>query len=243
MLEDEIADIDARLSRIRAAEQVAHTVMYTESTNDTNSWLHKPVKAVQEVLPLFRRYKKLRVLDLGCGIGRNAISIAEYYKDIDCTIDGVDLLEVAITKFEQNAKAHHVDDKLTGIVQAIENYTIAENSYDLIISISALEHIDTETRLIQKLLEIKRGLRPSGIGCFLINSDIREINPKTGDQLEPQFEINLPTEKLQLLLDNTFHDWEILKNSVSRQEYNIPRGSITSRLCTNVVSFVARRTE
>lgn len=233
-----------RLTRIRESEKNSHIETYTkENLYAKNSWLQKPIKTVRELIPLFSNYKELRVLDLGCGIGRNSICIAETYQNINCTVDCVDLLEIAIEKLKQNGKAYGVEDIINGIVKPIEEYKIRQDSYDLIMAVSALEHIDSEESFISKLSEMKNGVRKNGIVCLVINSNVRETNAKTGEALEAQFEVNLPTEKLQPLLEDTFSNWRILKTGVSAQEYDIPRNGIISHLDTNVVTYVAQKTE
>ena len=236
--------MDDRLIRIRESEKKSHIEAYTnEKLYSTNSWLQRPIKTVQDILPLFDGYGELRVLDLGCGVGRNSICIAEKYKSINCVVDCVDLLEIAIEKLTQNARDYHVSENINGIVQSIEEYNICSNSYDLIMAISALEHIDSEESFLRKLAEIKSGLKKNGIVCLVINSDIREINSETKEALEVQFEVNLPAKKVQSFLDDVFSGWRILKASVKAQEYDIPRDSIVSHLYTNVVTFVAQEGE
>lgn len=231
-----------RLTRIRESEKNSHIETYTkENLYDKDSWLQKPIKTVREIIPLFEEYKELRVLDLGCGIGRNSICIAETYQNITCTVDCVDLLEIAIEKLNQNAKEYGVSEIINGIIKPIEEYEIRQDSYDLIMAISALEHIDSEESFIRKLSEMKNGARENGIVCLVINSNVRETNAKTKEPLEAQFEVNLPTEKLQLLLEDIFSDWRILKTGVAAQEYDIPRNGSTSHLDTNVVTFVVQK--
>lgn len=234
--------MDERLAHIRANEKMSHVAIYTnEKLYQSNTWLRKPIKTVQDICPLFNGYDKLQVLDLGCGIGRNSIYIAEKYKNINCTVECVDLLEVAIEKLRQNAKEHNVSSHIIGIVKSIEEYDINVNAFDFIMAISALEHIDTEQSFIKKLFEIKNGLRKDGIVCLVINSDIKEINLDTQENLDAQFEVNLSTEKIQEYLNDIFSGWNILKYSVSKQEYDIPRDSIISHLYTKVVTYVARK--
>lgn len=234
--------MDERLAHIRANEKMSHVAIYTnEKLYQSNTWLRKPIKTVQDICPLFNGYDKLQVLDLGCGIGRNSIYIAEKYKNINCTVECVDLLEVAIEKLRQNAKEHNVSSHIIGIVKSIEEYDISVNAFDFIMAISALEHIDTEQSFIKKLFEIKNGLRKDGIVCLVINSDIKEINLDTQENLDAQFEVNLSTEKIQEYLNDIFSGWNILKYSVSKQEYDIPRDSIISHLYTKVVTYVARK--
>ena len=234
--------MDERLAHIRANEKMSHVAIYTnEKLYQSNTWLRKPIKTVQDICPLFNGYDKLQVLDLGCGIGRNCIYIAEKYKNINCTVECVDLLEVAIEKLRQDAKEHNVSSHIIGIVKSIEEYDISVNAFDFIMAISALEHIDTEQSFIKKLFEIKNGLRKDGIVCLVINSDIKEINLDTQENLDAQFEVNLSTEKIQEYLNDIFSGWNILKYSVSKQEYDIPRDSIISHLYTKVVTYVARK--
>lgn len=234
--------MDERLAHIRANEKMSHVAIYTnEKLYQSNTWLRKPIKAVQDICPLFNGYDKLQVLDLGCGIGRNSIYIAEKFKNINCTVECVDLLEVAIEKLRQNAKEHNVSSHIIGIVKSIEEYDISVNAFDFIMAISALEHIDTEQSFIKKLFEIKNGLRKDGIVCLVINSDIKEINLDTQENLDAQFEVNLSTEKIQEYLNDIFSGWNIFKYSVGKQEYDIPRDSIISHLYTKVVTYVARK--
>lgn len=234
--------MDERLFRIRESERKSHTEIYmNEALYNSNSWLQKPIKTVRELSLLFDDYSELRVLDLGCGVGRNSIYIAERFKDKSCIVDCVDLLDIAIQKLMQNAKEHNVTRKINGINKSIEEFKIDSQSYDLIMAISALEHIDTEESFLIKLNEIKNGLRENGIVCFVINSNVREMNLNTNEVIDAQFEVNLPTEKLQEYLTKVFNDCDLLKSSVIEQEYDIPREMFISRLHTDVVTYVVRK--
>lgn len=156
--------MDTRINQIRENEKMSHTKMYTdEKLYHTDSWLQKPVKTVREISSLFDNYTSLRVLDLGCGVGRNSIYIAKRFQSINCSVDCIDLLPLAIEKLSQNAKEHNVSLNICGINKSIENYEISQNHYDLIMAISALEHVDSPDSFFAKLIEIKNGLRENGI--------------------------------------------------------------------------------
>lgn len=234
--------MDERLKRIRESESRSHIEIYTdEKLYATDSWLKKPIKTVRDIVPLFENYNSLRVLDLGSGVGRNSIYVAECFRDIDCRVDCVDLLEIAIEKLQENAKEHNVEAGIRGIQKSIEEYTIEADFYDLIMAISALEHIDTEESFVKKLLEIQEGLRKKGVVCMVINSEVKEKNKDTEEAVDAQFEVNLPTAKMQEYISQVFDGWDVLKTTVSAQEYDIPREGFVSRLSTNVVTFVARK--
>lgn len=233
---------NTRLQKIRASERKSHTEMYSgDELYKEDSWLKKPVKTVLDILPLFDEYKELRVLDLGCGVGRNCIAIAQRFKDIFCQIDCVDFLELAIEKLLRNSYEYNVASAIKGTIQTIEEYVIKDNYYDLILAVSALEHVDSKETFCKKLAEIGEGIREGGVVCLVINSNVLEKDKSTGVVLPPQFEVNLLTEELQSLLDTAFAGWIVLKSTVREQQYDIPREGGISELSTAVVTFVARK--
>ena len=234
--------MDERIKAIRESEKRSHIEMYSnEELYKTDSWLRKPIKTIIELMPLFEAYKQLKVLDLGCGVGRNCISIAKLYDHIDCMIECVDILPLAIEKLYSNAKEYGVADNIHGAVSTIEDYTIKDGYFDLVIAVSALEHVAEERNFVAKLNEIRDGVRENGIACLVINSDVHEYSKATGEPQAAQFEVNLPTTELQGILSSVFAGWSILKSSVREQRYDIPRENGISDLTTSVVTYVVRK--
>lgn len=234
--------LDKRIEQIRESEKKSHTEMYSnDELYKSGSWLNKPIKTIKEITPLFKDYKKINVLDLGCGVGRNSIYIAQEYKDIDCVIECVDILEIAIEKLYSNANEYNVSSNICGVVKPIEEYDIQKDKYDFIIAVSALEHVESKTSFINKLIEIKEGVRKNGIICLVINSNVRENDKLTGEELPAQFEVNLFTTELQNILNEIFSEWTILKSTIQEQQYDIPRENRIIDLKSSVVSFVARK--
>lgn len=226
---------------IRQAEKESHEQAYNQNELfQKGSWLAKPVKTVLEILPLFEGNRNLRILDLGCGVGRNCIPAAQM---LDCIVDSVDILPMAIEKLMYSAKQYEVSDRINGMISSIDDFSIQHDCYDLILAISALEHVESEIRFCQKLEEIQSGIKPDGIVCLIVNSQVTEIDVETGNELEPQFEVNLPTEKMKNLLLDVFLGWEILKHTVVHQCYEIPRSTGIAKINTDVVTLVARKFE
>ena len=173
--------MDSRIKQIRESEKKSHIEMYsTEELYKSESWLKKPSKTVQELIPMFEDYKKINVLDLGCGVGRNSIPIACEYKNVDCIVDCVDILELAIEKLYANADTHGVSSSIHGVVKSIEEFAIKEDYYDFIMAVSSLEHVESEKDFENKLEEIKDGIRKNGIVCLVVNSNVQERDKVTG---------------------------------------------------------------
>ena len=230
------------LNRIRDAEKRSHLEVYSAAKLfEPGSWLARPVKTVMDLLPLFEKYPQLRVLDLGSGVGRNAIPVAQKFRHIHCRVECVDILDYAIDKLRENAEKLGVAEAVQGIVSPLDAYPVEENAYDLILAISALEHIESEEAFVGKLTQLRNGTRDHGIICLVINSNVTERDTRTGEAVPPQFEVNLPTDKLMGLLDNAFANWEQIKRTVVHQQYEIPRDSGPVDLSTDVVTCVVRK--
>lgn len=233
---------EKNLKSIRNAEKESHLEIYsTAKLFESGSWLQKPVKTVIDLLDSFKNYQELNVLDLGCGVGRNCIPIAQKFNNICCNIDCIDILDFAIDELNKNGICYGVENEINGIVSSIDDYKITKNHYDLILAVSALEHINSENAFIEKLAEISQGVRINGIVCLIINSEISEINKDNGQPLVPQFEVNFKTQKLLNILEETFCGWNIIKSAVRSQRYDIPRKNCISDLTTDVVTYVAQK--
>ena len=229
-----------RLFAIRQAERISHEKTYgANGLYEPGSWLAKPVKTVLETLLLLAGREDFRALDLGCGVGRNAIAVAKAFPE--GSIDCVDILPGAIGKLEANAEKYGVTGVIRGILSGIDQFAIERAGYDLILAVSALEHMDSREAMLQKLTEIRQGIRPGGIVCLIMNSGVREQETDTGTELVPQFEVNLPAQTLISALETAFSGWQVVKHTVVHQQYEIPRDREVSLVQTDVVTYVVRR--
>mgnify|MGYP003304970824 CR=1 FL=1 len=230
----------SRLTEIRRAEAQSHTAAYESlELYAPGSWLSKPVKALGALLPLYAGRPGLRVLDLGSGVGRNAIACARELPG--CTVECVDILPVAIEKLLENAEKMGVGDSIRGIAAPVDGFEIEENGYDLILAASVLEHLDSRASAIRKMSEIARGIRTGGAAMILMNTGVREWDADTREMLDAQFEVNLPPEEVRELLDDFFRGWEVLWDKCIHYEYPVPRGERVAVISSEVVTFTARR--
>ena len=179
------------------------------------------------------------MLDLGSGVGRNAIACAERLPE--STIECVDILPIAIEKLQENAKKLGVSRQIRGIVSPVDVFEVEQSAYDIILAASVLEHLDSKACAERKLREVSDGIRPGGAVLIVMNTGVREWDSETGEPLPPQFEVNLPPEEIRGLLGDAFCGWEILWDRCIHYEYQVPRRDRTAVISAEVVTFTARR--
>ncbi|TDM49255.1 class I SAM-dependent methyltransferase [Macrococcoides goetzii] len=231
----------SKIDAISSAEIEYHDAFY-KSTKlyEPGSWIGKPVANVMGAFELLDVTKPLKILDLGSGVGRNAIAIAQ--KAVDSTVvDCIDLLPSAIEILNDNAKAYNVKDKINGIVSTIEDYQI-NKEYDFIIGVSTLEHVNGEAAFKKVLNDIRNHLVINGIACLIINSEVQEKDIETGELLVPQFEVNMLTKDMQKLVHDIFEGFEFVKEEIKLLNYRINRAGKDVNLSTNAVTFIIGRT-
>ena len=229
-----------RLETIRKAEAESHTAAYESLTlYAPGSWLSKPIRALEALLPPYAEREGLRVLDLGSGVGRNAIACARALKNAQVTC--VDILPMAIEKLMENAESFGVSGQIQGICTPVDGFSIEPEGYDIILAGSVLEHLDSSASTLRTLDAIQKGIRPGGAAMILMNTGVKEWDARTGEPLDPQFEVNLPPEEVRGILGETFRGWEVLWDKTIHYEYQVPRGERTAMISAEVVTFTGRR--
>lgn len=231
-----------RIANIRSEEKKYHDDCYdTYDLFEPGSWLHKPVATVINLLDKYSHREYLNVLDLGSGIGRNSLPIAESMKHRNGKVVCVDLLESAIDKLHSYSQEFGVAQYIVPTLSDIEQFVIEPDEYDLIIAVSSLEHVRSEQALERKLQEMNAGTKRNGANCIIIASNIREVNLIHAHELDPMFEVNLTTARMFELLDQQYTGWEVEQRFVKPLEYEISRKGEPVRLTSDCITFVAKK--
>ncbi|WP_163582899.1 class I SAM-dependent methyltransferase [Gracilibacillus saliphilus] len=231
-----------RIKFIRKEEKKYHDHCYDNyRLFEKGSWLYKPVKSVMESIALLEGKNPLKVLDLGAGVGRNSIPIAEKLKDQGGRVVCVDLLDSAIEKLIEYSKEFDVADNIETEKADIGQYSIKEAEYDVIVAVSSLEHVSSENILERVLNQMTQGTKKAGINCIIINSEVEEIETETNKRLDALMEVNLSTDQMINKLNNNYKGWKVIKQLVRPLEYQIVRNEKPVLLKSNAITFVVQK--
>jgi 2-polyprenyl-3-methyl-5-hydroxy-6-metoxy-1,4-benzoquinol methylase len=231
-----------RLERIRQEEKEYHDYCYDHyKLFEKGSWLYKPVKTVMEIVPHLLNLKEIKILDLGCGVGRNSIPLVQAFRRQVVEMDCVDLLESALIKLQQYSTEFKVNEFIKPVNADISSFEIKKDTYDLIVAVSSLEHVDSVETLKHVLQRMKRGTRKGGINCLIVNSEVTETDIETQTALDVLMEINMHTNDMSKLLQDTYPNWEILKTVVNPLRYEIVRNQNPVLLTTNAITLVVKK--
>jgi tellurite methyltransferase len=232
----------SRLEEIRLKEKLYHDEFYQNVKLFTNgTWLQMPVRTVMDTFESLPKKTDVKVLDLGCGVGRNSIPVAQQLEGANSKVVCVDLLESAITKLEEYAHEFGVADKLELVQLDISDFNISSHYFDYIISVSALEHLDSILTFQRVLNTLKLGTNEQGVHCFIISSNIQETEIDTGLRLDPMFELQFKTDTLMNILRNTYTDWAVSRETVAEYSLEIVRDDKRVLLKSDVVTWIAQK--
>ncbi len=196
----------------REATKVYHTQLYTRRTlfEKGASWLEKPEEEILSVVKKnFLGKKNIKVLDLGSGVGRNAIPIAKSIGKSGGEVICVDYLDVAIDKLNKYAKQYAVNKCIKGIVSPIESFVINPNTYDFIIAHSVLTHAESKEKMIKIIKNMVNGTRNNGINYIYDITNLKEFDAETGESRSPDAEVKITSEEFKSLLKKIYNDWTI----------------------------------
>ncbi|MCR8634940.1 class I SAM-dependent methyltransferase [Paenibacillus radicis (ex Xue et al. 2023)] len=145
-----------------------------------------------------------RVLELGCGPGRNAIYMAQK----GCEVDAVDLSQEALTWAKERASSLDVNVRFH--CANVFDMTFTPNSYDLIYDSGCLHHIAPHRR-ISYIDMIRKTLKPGGcfgLTCFVYGEQGAQITDWEVYRLRSlKVGLGYTEQKLRTL----FHDFQVVE--------------------------------
>lgn len=228
-----------RLKHIRKEEKKYHEKYYSSrSLYQKGSWLEGPEKVIMELLTRLNLKEPKRVLDLGCGVGRNGIPIAKKVKAGGGCVICVDLLEKALDELKKYSEKYKVNEIITLEQFDIGDYPFPETAeYDYIVAASSLEHLKSEATLKRTLDSLVRSTKNSGINFISMNTNIEEVTLSTGTKRQPLFEILMSQEEALALLRQHYYEWEELYVSSEPLELQITRDDVPVMLKADNLTF------
>ncbi|PIH61333.1 bifunctional 2-polyprenyl-6-hydroxyphenol methylase/3-demethylubiquinol 3-O-methyltransferase UbiG [Paenibacillus sp. LK1] len=213
----------------RKAEAGYHSNFYQNNELfASGTWMARPMPMVMDMLERLLAHKtELRVLDLGCGVGRHTIPIAQRLGQTNSEVIGVDLLDEAVDGLRKYAKEYQVDHIVQAEKADVEHYAIEPDHFDYIAACSCLEHVSNKQALVEAIERLQAGTRTGGIHCITMSTSVEEKEINTGRELEPLIELNLPTAEAIALLERAYTNWNILlqeyvTQTIEEEKYDEP---------------------
>jgi len=132
-------------------------------------WLRKPVPFIVDSMSLFREYGARSFLDLGCGVGRNAVYLGKEGFDVV----GVDISRSALKKAKGWSESEGARS-VSVLCCSMTSLPFTEQTFHAVISISVVHHACKDS--IKKAVEeIHAVLKDNGVfvANFLSTEDYR----------------------------------------------------------------------
>jgi len=139
--------------------------------------LRQPVPFVAEAVPTFRHSNIKRVLDLGCGVGRNCTYLAKENFDVI----GVDISLTALRIAKRLSKKEKLKN-LAFLQATMDNLPLSDCMLDAVICVSVIHHA-IRRDVTKTINEIHRILKKNGL--FLANlASVKDPRYGTGQKVE-----------------------------------------------------------
>lgn len=208
---------------------------------EKGSWLANHDDEIMTIVAGLHDVSNPRVLDIGCGVGRNALPLAALLKQAGVEVVCLDVLDSAIEMLKQYAKEHAVQDHIKAETFDMDELVIEANSFDVILAISVLEHSKSIERIADIIEQMERGTKFGGVNRMTFSTDRRITDCETGEEIETQVETPLKKDDVIALLERIYANWLFKRVGLvpysEELDYNGRRVIWT---CTDV-SFYARK--
>jgi SAM-dependent methyltransferase len=138
-----------------------------------------------------------RILDIGFGSGRDLLQLTQ----AGHTVFGVDACEAMVDRAIEECHLQHVDTNGRFFCETLPDLcSFKDNEFDGVLCSGVLMHVP-ESRIFDSVYTIRRILKPGGRLLVSIPSRNSDVDPGSRRDADGRLFINLPPEKLQLLLE------------------------------------------
>lgn len=169
-----------------------------------------PSKDMQWLIQIFQNHNVKKILDIGCGPGRNAIYLAK---------QGYILTAIDYSKFSLEIlqkKAGNLPIKV--MLESVQNLPFEDNSFDAIICRHVLSYIN-QNNIDKVMKEMHRVTKKNGIVYIKVLSSQHVLSNKTSDTLPEGFSQvhwliqhnHIPKFFDEDELRKIFHNYKLLK--------------------------------
>jgi len=121
--------------------------LQTHQAEDRHWWYRGRRTVLDDVIAGLGLASGARILDAGCGSGRNMIELAPYG-----TVTGIELSDVSVALARQRGAGEVVEG-------SVLEMPFAEDSFDLAVSLDVIEHLEDD---LAALRELRRAVAPGG---------------------------------------------------------------------------------
>lgn len=210
---------------------------------EKDSWLENPDQPLMRLLDYLEG--KIEILDLGCGVGRNAIPMAQDLKkgNKNATITCVDVLAESIDLLKEYASTYKVEDIIEAVLADNDMFIIEPNKYDLIAAISTLEHCQGKNNVAKLMTAIAKGTKSGGFVRIEMTTNRRVTDTSTNQPVPTFVETPLDGEEVQEMLQakDTFAGWNIISLTVDPYEEELAKEDRTVHWCSTQINFTAQK--
>lgn len=230
----------------REATRVYHRKLYASKIlfQKGSSWLDKPEAEVLSVVRNnFFGKKGVKVLDLGSGVGRNAIPIAQMIGKLGGKVICVDFLNIAISKLYEYAKQYNTSQFIKGIVSPIEDFVIKPNMYDFIIAHSVLTHMENKEKMIQVMKDMAKGVKKNGFVYIYQITNHKEFDKETGKEHRLEGDVEISFAEASSLITTIYKGWTIKTLTKNPYEEIFNRRGKEILWKVDFLLFIAKNTE